>query len=73
MTTPAIHFSILIFKGDPLDYHIYRHTALCVHTVDSNTSLIAEVVGPIGEFQFETREIADLHDSLGLAKTVEVG
>jgi hypothetical protein len=73
MSNSSIYLSILIFKGDPLDYQMYRHTSLCLHTDNSSSALIAEVVGPIGEFQFETRQLVNPHESPGLAKSVEVG
>ena len=74
MSTTRIHLSILVHKGDPLDYQMYRHTALCFHSNKNDSpSVIAEVVGPIGEFQFETKELACLHESPGLAKEVDVG
>lgn len=74
MSTTKTHLSILVHKGDPLDYQMYRHTTL-LFQLDQNDAhaMLVEVVGPNGEFQFETREVANPHESPGLAKEVDVG
>lgn len=71
MTT--IHISIIIYKGSPLDYPQYRHTALWLQFADRSPSLIIHVVGPSGGFEFECKQNSRPWEDQSLAKTVDVG
>ncbi|KAL4919708.1 Pyruvate/Phosphoenolpyruvate kinase-like domain-containing protein [Aspergillus aurantiobrunneus] len=62
---------ILIYKGDPLDYSEYRHTALYFHFASSTRSIM-HVVGCPGLFRFVNNIDTD-PSSIGLlAKVVPV-
>ncbi|KAH7062291.1 hypothetical protein B0J12DRAFT_233313 [Macrophomina phaseolina] len=74
--------SILIFKGEPLDYQRHRHTALSFRPLfpeDSDgpagTTLVVHVTGPPGELGFQVWDNYDpSHDAGGtLVKDVLVG
>lgn len=71
MTT--VHISIIVHRGAPLDYPHYRHTALWSHFGDQYQPLIAHVVGPVGDFEFESREEAQPWKNEDFAKIVDVG
>ena len=73
MTTTIVHISIAVFKGDPVDYQKYRHTALWIRFRDGSPAILAHIVGPPGEFEFQVREHYDPSQSASLAKIVDVG
>lgn len=60
--TPA-SITILIFKGEPLDYQRYRHTSLHITFPDNQEPFVTHAVGPPGEYEFQTREPYDLTES----------
>ncbi|OQE17624.1 hypothetical protein PENSTE_c020G09916 [Penicillium steckii] len=49
----SIKVSILVFKGDPLDYTKYRHTALFFEFPNGSTCTM-HVEGAAGFFEFKT-------------------
>lgn len=65
--------SIIVYKGDPLDYSQFRHTALWLRFADRSPSLVVHVVGPPGELTFESRQSSQPWETQRYAKTVEVG
>lgn len=69
----AVHISIVVYTGHPLDYSQYRHTALWLRFADRSPSLLVHVVGPPGEFIFESKESSKPWETQRYAKTVEVG
>ncbi len=71
MTT--IHISIIVYKGSPLDYSQYRHTALWLRFADGSPPLLVHVVGPSGGFEFESRESSKPWESQRYANIVDVG
>lgn len=73
MAASTVHISIAVFKGDPVDCPRYRHTSLFVTFAGKDLSLIVHVVGPPGEFEFDTQVGYDPSQDLSLAKLVEVG
>ena len=73
MTPTAASLSILIFKGEPLDYQRYRHTSLHITFPDPQEPLVAHAVGPPGEYEFQIREPYDSIESQGIVRTVKVG
>lgn len=68
-----IHISIIVYKGSPLDYSQYRHTSLWLRFADRTPPLLAHIVGPWGEFVFESRESFEPWESQRYAKIVDVG
>lgn len=73
LSTPNIHLSIVVYKGSPLDYSHYRHTALWIRYPDSSPAVLVHVVGPRGDFLFESRESESPWETKRFAKVVEVG
>lgn len=53
MMNDDIHLSIIIHRGSPLDYQIYRHTSLWMQAT-SGKPMIAEILGSTGFFEFQT-------------------
>ncbi|RDW84038.1 uncharacterized protein DSM5745_04364 [Aspergillus mulundensis] len=64
---------ILVYKGDPLDYSEYRHTALYFQFASSNRSIM-HVIGCPGLFRFSHAHGSDIDPaSVGiLAKVIPV-
>ena len=71
MTT--IHIRIIVYKGSPLDYSQYRHTALWLRFTDGSPSLLVHIVGPPGGFVFESRQSSQPWETQRYAKMIEVG
>lgn len=71
MTT--VRLSIIVYKGSPLDYSHYRHTALWCRFADQSPSLLVHVVGPVGEFEFESREESQPWETRRYARRIDVG
>jgi hypothetical protein len=69
--TPA-SISILVFKGEPLDYQRYRHTSLHISFTDDQDPFVAHAVGPPGEYEFQIRKPYDSTESQGIVRTVRV-
>ena len=69
----TIHVSIIVERGEPLDYPHYRHTALWLHYSGDSSAIQAHVVGPIGEFIFDCKAVSDPSENRLLAEVVEVG
>ncbi|CZT14240.1 uncharacterized protein RCC_00215 [Ramularia collo-cygni] len=69
----AVHLSIIVYKGSPLDYPQYRHTALWLRFGDGSPPHLVHVVGPPGGFVFESGESDKPWETQGFAKMVEVG
>lgn len=68
-----IELSIAVYKGEPLDWQKYRHTALCLRPANANTPMIIHATGPKGEYVLETKDNYDPTRSTRLAKEVRVG
>jgi len=71
--TTKVDISIAVFKGDPLDCQRYRHTSLFITFANQDPSVIVHVVGPVGEFEFDTQDGCDPSQDQSLAKLVDVG
>lgn len=67
----AIYVRVVVFKGSPLDYQKYRHTALWFQIGDE--SITAHVIGSRGAFEFEVKDNYNPVKSLRFAKYVDVG
>lgn len=72
-----MNLSITVEKGSPLDYQMYRHTALCLRPTDpTNTSssspMLIQASGPKGEYVLETVDNCDPATNSALAKEVHV-
>jgi hypothetical protein len=67
-----INLSISIDKGEPLDWQMYRHTALCLRPTDGEKPMIVHAAGPKGEYVLETKDDYDPATSPMLAKEVHV-
>ena len=68
-----IYISIIIYKGSPLDYPQYRHTAIWLRFEDGSPSLLVHVVGPSGGFEFESKRSSDPSESQRFAKRIDIG
>ena len=73
MSSSPASISILVFKGEPLDYQRYRHTSLHISFTDDQDPFVAHAVGPPGEYEFQIREPYDSTESQGIVRTVRVG
>jgi len=73
MPPDPAYISILVFKGEPLDYQRYRHTSLHMSFTDDQARFVAHAVGPPGEYEFQIREPYDATESQGIVRTVTVG
>lgn len=74
--------SILVFKGEPLDYQRHRHTALSFRPLfvenpdgSAGNTLVVHITGPPGELGFQVWDKYDASQDLGrtLVKDVLVG
>ena len=68
-----VQISIAVYGGEPIDYPKYRHTSLFFEFANWEPSLLAEVVGPPEEYEFQTRDGCDPSQTQGIAKIVKVG
>lgn len=73
MSSSPASISVLVFRGEPLDYQRYRHTSLHISFTDDQDPFVAHAVGPPGEYEFQIRETYDLPESQGIVRTVQVG
>lgn len=62
---------VLVYKGEPLDYHEYRHTALYLKLPD-NQSFIMHILGTQGMFEYAQIKNKDPSVVGSLAKVVPV-
>ncbi|RHZ49209.1 uncharacterized protein CDV56_100371 [Aspergillus thermomutatus] len=62
---------VLVYKGEPLDCHEYRHTALYLKTPD-NQSFIMHILGTQGMFEYAQVKNSDPSAVGSLAKVVPV-
>lgn len=69
----TVHMSIIVYKGSPLDYQRYRHTAFWIRFRDGSPAVLVHVVGPIGQFEFQARQAPNPSESAGFAKAIDVG
>ncbi|KXT00466.1 hypothetical protein AC578_1941 [Pseudocercospora eumusae] len=72
-TMTTVHINIIVYKGSPLDYTQYRHTALWLRFADGSPSLLAHIIGPLGGFIFEWKQSSKPWETQRYAKTVDVG
>jgi len=72
MSSSPASISILVFKGEPLDYQRYRHTSLHISFTDDQDPFVAHAVGPPGEYEFQIREPYDSTELQGIVRTVTV-
>jgi hypothetical protein len=73
MAAATVHISIAVFKGDPVDCQRYRHTSLFITFANNDPPVVVHVVGPPGEFEFDTQDSYDPSQDQSLAKLVDVG
>ena len=73
MSSRNPHVSIIIYRGEPLDYSKYRHTSIWLQFHDGSPALLVHIVGPAGEFELQTRNVANPGESAKFVKKVEVG
>ncbi|KAK8166572.1 hypothetical protein IWX90DRAFT_486469 [Phyllosticta citrichinensis] len=69
----TVHVSIAVFKGDPVDYQKYRHTALWFRFADQTPSVVMHAVGLQYEFLLKTEHDRNPTLSRTFAKEVQVG
>ncbi|EME88610.1 uncharacterized protein MYCFIDRAFT_170196 [Pseudocercospora fijiensis CIRAD86] len=67
------HLSIVVWKGDPVDFPQYRHTALCFRFPDTLTPITIHAIGPPGEYVYELQDSHDPALDHGIAGVVNVG
>lgn len=70
MSTP--HVSIAIYKGDPVDFQMYRHTLVFIE-FSTESSLIVHIVGSRGEYSLDTRSNEDPTAIKDFIKKIAVG
>ncbi len=51
-----IYATIAVYKGDPVDYQKFRHTALYFEFQNESTPVLIHAVGPPGELSVQIRE-----------------
>lgn len=68
-----IHVSIIVHKGDPLDWPEYRHTALWLRSDDGSPALIVHIIGASGTFEFQIRPDSHPDEDKLYVRTVDVG
>lgn len=69
-----MHISIVVHKGEPLDYPQYRHTALWIRCRDDESlSHLAHIVGSPRDYTFETEESGDPTNVPSFARSISVG
>ena len=73
MTAALVQISVAVYEGEPIDYPSYRHTSLFFEFANREPSLLAEVVGPPEEYEFQTKDGDHPSQSQGIAKLVKVG
>lgn len=73
MSSSPASISILVFRGEPLDYQRYRHTSLHISFTDDQDPFVAHAVGPPGEYEFQIREPYDSTELQDIVRTVTVG
>ncbi|KAB2568822.1 hypothetical protein BFW01_g122 [Lasiodiplodia theobromae] len=78
----SLSVSILVFKGDPLDYQRHRHTALSFRPLfhqdgppAADSALVIHITGPPGELGFQVHDRYDATRDPGreLVRAVLVG
>ncbi|KAK7606534.1 hypothetical protein BKA81DRAFT_177433 [Phyllosticta paracitricarpa] len=72
-TETTVHVSIIIFRGEPLDWQKYRHTALLFTFADETQSVMIHATGSRYAFRLETMSNRDPRLSRSFAKEVDVG
>lgn len=73
MAATTVHISVAVFKGDPVDCQRYRPTSLFVAFANQDPAVVIHVVGPPGEFEFDTQDGYDPSRDQSLAKLADVG
>lgn len=73
MPSSPASISVLVFKGEPLDYQRYRHTSLHISFADDQDAFVAHAVGPPGEYEFQIREPYDSTESQDIVRSVKLG
>lgn len=73
MPATSIYVAIAVFKGDPVDFQKYRHTALHFDFGDGQAPVTIHAIGTPGDYEVEMRESYAPSASLSFAKDVEVG
>ncbi|KAI7364197.1 hypothetical protein KC354_g5885 [Hortaea werneckii] len=69
-----VHISVVVYRGEPLDYPHYRHTALWIRFRDDESfPYLAHIVGSPRDYKFETRQSEDPTRSLLFARLISVG
>lgn len=68
-----IYVTIAVYKGDPVDYQKYRHTALYFQFQDGSKPLLIHAVGPPGMLSVQMRENYVPSQSATFAKEVAIG
>ncbi|KAI7258699.1 hypothetical protein KC343_g4725 [Hortaea werneckii] len=69
-----VHISIVVHKGEPLDYPQYRHSALFVRfRNDESLPYLAHIVGSPRDHAFETEDSGVPTDIPSFARLISVG
>ncbi|KAI9811975.1 MAG: hypothetical protein M1832_000640 [Thelocarpon impressellum] len=70
MAGTRVHASIAVFRGEPLDYQKWRHTALHFRFEDGQDAVVIHAVGTQGDFKVEIRAHYKPEESDKFAKAV---
>nr|OQO29671.1 hypothetical protein B0A51_02576 [Rachicladosporium sp. CCFEE 5018] len=73
MAAAKVHISIVVYRGSPLDYPQYRHTALWLRFSDGSPALLAEITGGHGFFEYQYGDNADPATHQDFVRAVDVG
>lgn len=69
----TIRISVIVSKGSSVDWQEYRHTALWLEFPDLSPSMLVHVVGSLGLFKYNFRELAKPEESKYFAKLIVAG
>lgn len=65
--------SVLVHRGQPLDYQMYRHTAIFIQFQDDSPPLLVQISEPNGEYEFDCVPHYKPESNADLVKTIDVG
>ncbi|KAK7541389.1 hypothetical protein IWX49DRAFT_322009 [Phyllosticta citricarpa] len=72
-TGTTVHANVIVYRGSPLDYQKYRHTALWFYFADGTTPALIHATGSRGDFGLQIVNVANPTLSATFVKKIEVG
>jgi len=67
------YISVMVYKGEPLDYQQYRHVAIWIRFGDGSESALVNIVGPNKDYKTEVSYGNNPADGRSFLKEVQVG